>query len=66
MAGDNDRGGVQFTADDGTTHTINSTDDKNVPNGYYHTQVDSSGNKVTAVYNSDGTLADVNANKSWD
>lgn len=55
--------GIKWTERDGTTHTVNSTQDPRVPGGYYHTQVDSAGNKATAVYNSDGTLADVPANK---
>lgn len=58
--------GEQWTADDGTTHTVNSTNDPNAPGGYYHTQVDNDGNKATAVYNSDGTMADVKANRDWE
>ncbi len=55
----------QWTVSDGITHTVNSTQDPKIPDGYYHTQVDSKGNKATAVYNPDGTLANVKASKDW-
>ncbi len=57
--------GVQFTAGDGTKHTINSAQDPSAKGGYYHTQVDSKGNKATSVHKADGSLADTKANKSW-
>lgn len=61
MAKDGDR----WTDSDGTTHTVNSADDKKAAGGYYYTQVDKNGNKATAVYNSDGTFAPVKANNDW-
>ncbi len=58
--------GQQWSSGDGTIHTVNSTVDPNVASGgYYHTQVDARGNKATAVYNPDGSLADVKANRDW-
>lgn len=55
----------RWTNDDGTSHTVNPTNDPRVPNGYYHTQVDRDGKKATAVYNADGSLADIKQNKDW-
>lgn len=60
------RDGEQWTTSDGTKHTVNSTEDPRAPGGYYYSQTDSNGNKATAVYNSNGTLADVPANKDWE
>jgi hypothetical protein len=57
--------GARWTADDGTTHTVNPTSDPQVPGGYYHSQTDSDGNKSTAVFDSDDTLADIKQNKDW-
>ena len=58
--------GEQWVGPDGTIHTVNSTEDPRVPGGYYHTQYDpETGAKATAVYNADGTFADVPANKAW-
>jgi hypothetical protein len=57
--------GEQWTASDGTKHTVNSTQDPKAPGGYYHTQTSPDGTKATAVYNADGSLADVKANKDW-
>ncbi|WP_163512161.1 hypothetical protein [Fodinicola acaciae] len=48
----------------GTTYTAKSTDDPKAPGGYFLSQQDERG-KETAVYNADGTLADVDANKNW-
>lgn len=67
-SGNSQRGvkdGTQFTASDGTKHTINSAQDPSAKGGYYHTQVDSKGNKATSVHKADGSLADTKANKSW-
>lgn len=64
MPGEKD--GDRWVDSDGTTHTVNSTSDPAVPGGFYHTQVSPSGDKATAVYNSDYSFADVPANKSWD
>lgn len=62
-----DMDGEQWTAPDGTVHTVNSTNDPRVPEGgFYHTQVDEDGQKSTAVYNPDYTMADVPANDDWD
>ena len=58
------RDGEQWTDSDGTRHTVNSTDDPNAAGGYYHNQKGPDG-KATAVYNADGTLADVPANREW-
>jgi hypothetical protein len=58
--------GERWTAPDGTTHTVKSTDDPRVPDGFFHSQTDSSGNKSTAVYNSDYSMADVPTNDEWD
>lgn len=57
--------GDKWRSDDGTVHTVNSTVDPQVPGGYYHTQVDADGNKATAVYNEDGSLAPIKQNKDW-
>lgn len=58
--------GERWQDDDGTTHTVNSTNDPNVgEGGYYHSVTEPDGNKETSVYESDGTLADVKANKDW-
>lgn len=57
--------GAQWEDSAGTTHTVNSADDPKATGGYYYTQVDSSGNKATAVYNSNGTMADAKANSEW-
>jgi hypothetical protein len=57
--------GEQWTGPDGTTHTVKSTDDPKVPDGFYHSQTDSKGNKATAVYESDYKLAKVKQNKDW-
>lgn len=57
--------GEQWTDSDGTVHTVNPTDNPKVPEGgYYHTQKNKDG-KASAVYNPDGTLADVRANRDW-
>lgn len=55
----------KWTNNDGTTHTVNPTDDPKVPGGYYISQQDDKGNKATSVHNPDGSLADVKANKDW-
>lgn len=57
--------GARWTADDGTTHTVNPTSDPQVPDGYYHSQTNADGEKSTAVYNSDDTLADIKQNRDW-
>jgi len=57
--------GDRWTADDGTSHTVNPTSDPQVPGGYYHSQTNSDGEKSTAVYNSDGSLADIKQNRDW-
>ncbi len=57
--------GQQWNGSDGTRHTVNSTDDPKVPGGYYHSQQDGDGNKATAVFNSDGSMANVSANRDW-
>jgi hypothetical protein len=54
----------RWTNDDGIAHTVNPTNDPRVPGGYYHTQSDKDG-KATAVYNADGTLADIPQNKGY-
>ena len=59
------RDGDQWKDSAGTTHTVNSADDPKAAGGYYYTQVDSDGNKATAVYNSDGTFANVSTNSDW-
>ena len=62
MAGAQD--GDQWSAGD-TTHTVNSTSDPAVPaGGHYHNQHGPDGH-ATAVYNPDGTMADVAANSQW-
>ncbi len=59
------RDGDQWTTPDGTTHTVNSTSDPRVgEGGYYYNQHGPDGH-ATAVYNADGTLADVPANSDW-
>lgn len=58
--------GEQWKGPDGTIHTVKSTDDPRVPDGFFHTQVDEDGNKSTVVYNSDYSMADVPANDEWD
>lgn len=59
--------GEQWTGPDGTIHTVDSTQDPGVSlGGFYHTQYDpNTGDKATAVYNPDGTFADVPANNQW-
>lgn len=52
------RDGAQWTDSDGTTHTVNSSDNPGNPGGYYHSQQDSDGNKSTSVHTSDGSLYD--------
>lgn len=59
------RDGEQWRDPDGTRHTVNSTEDPKVPGGYYHSQLGPNGEKATAVFNPDGTMADVKANKDW-
>jgi predicted enzyme related to lactoylglutathione lyase len=59
------RDGAQWTDSDGTRHTVNSTDDPQAPGGFYHSQSSPNGDKATAVYNNDYTMADVAANKDW-
>lgn len=62
-----DRDGSQWQDSDGTIHTVNSTSDPKAQGGYYHTQYNpATGDKATAVYNSDGTFADVKANSQWE
>lgn len=48
-------------------YTVNPTDDPKVgTDGYYLSQTDvASGEKATAVYNGDGSLANVPANRDW-
>jgi hypothetical protein len=63
MAGYQD--GARWTDSSGTSHTVNSTNDPAVPaGGYYYNQHGPDGH-ATAVYNPDGTLADVAANRDW-
>jgi hypothetical protein len=58
--------GEQWVGPDGTIHTVNPTNDPNVPGGFYHSQRAPDGSaKATAVYNPDYTFADVKANKDW-
>ncbi|OYX53465.1 hypothetical protein B7Y92_02885 [Candidatus Saccharibacteria bacterium 32-50-13] len=59
------RDGDQWTDADGTAHTVNSTNDPNVPAGGYYYNQHGPGGHATAVYNPDGTLADVPANRDW-
>lgn len=54
--------GDQWVDGDGNTHTVNSTNDPAAPGGYYHSVVGSKLHETT-VYNADGTLADVHANR---
>lgn len=61
----NEEIGARWSDDDGTTHTVNPTDDPNVPDGYFHSQTNPDGEKATAVYDSDDALADVKQNKHW-
>ncbi|QHU93909.1 hypothetical protein GWK78_02625 [Candidatus Saccharibacteria bacterium oral taxon 488] len=56
--------GDRWVDPDGTSHTVNSTNDPNVPGGYYYNQHGPDGH-ATAVYNSDGTFANVAANRDW-
>lgn len=58
------RDGERWTNSDGSTVTVNSTNDPGAPGGYYVSQSDG-GDHSTAVYNGDGTLADVPANSGW-
>lgn len=63
MTGSQD--GARWVDSSGTSHTVNSTSDPAVPaGGYYYNQHGSDGH-ATAVYNPDGTLADVAANRDW-
>jgi len=57
--------GARWKDGAGTTHTVNSANDPKARGGYYHSQTDSKGNKATAVFNRDGTLANTKANKDW-
>lgn len=62
------RDGEQWADPDGTIHTVNSTNDPRAPGGYYHTQkdpgVDGPDGKATAVFNPDGSFADVPNNNN--
>ncbi|MDO4773707.1 MAG: hypothetical protein Q4A37_01110, partial [Candidatus Saccharibacteria bacterium] len=57
--------GDRWFDNDGTSHTVNSTSDPAVPEGGYYHSIGNSSGHATAVYNPDGTLADVSANAGW-
>lgn len=61
--------GERWIDSDGTSHTVNSTSDPNVPGGYYYNQHGPTGDgsiwHATAIYNADGTFADIPQNRDW-
>jgi hypothetical protein len=66
QSGGSDRGGARFSTGGRSHVTVNSTDNPRVPGGHYVSVGDDDANDhSTAVYNPDGTLADVKANKGW-
>ena len=61
--------GERWIDPDGTSQTVNSNSDPNVPGGYYYNQHEPTGDgsigHATVVYNADGTLADIPQNCGW-
>jgi hypothetical protein len=60
-----EREGARFPTGDTSHITINATSDPKAPDGYYVSVGDDTDHS-TAVYNGDGTLADVKANRDWE
>ena len=57
--------GEQFNAGGDLGITVNSTDNPAVPSGGYYVSIGDGQSHSTAVYNPDGSLADVKANNDW-
>jgi hypothetical protein len=56
--------GARFSTGGNSHVTINPTEDPKAPGGHY-VSIGDDQDHSTAVYNPDGTLADVKANRDW-